>query len=108
MEWAIYNNEKIENTAHFMDSGYDTGPIIESESYDLSNKKSYKSIRNHIYSSACLLAAKVLKKINEYKITPADGLIQNEEESKYWKPISEEKFLEVLKKIKNRKYRYLI
>ena len=38
VEWAILNDDPVGNTAHFMDSGYDTGPIILSENYSFPKK----------------------------------------------------------------------
>ena len=34
VEWAILNDEKVGNTAHFMTEGYDEGPIIKIECYE--------------------------------------------------------------------------
>jgi methionyl-tRNA formyltransferase len=65
VEWAIYNDEKIGNTAHFMDEGYDTGPIITSEWYEFSKNDDYQAIRVKVYQEGLLLAGRVLSEIKK-------------------------------------------
>ena len=31
MQWSILNGERIGHTAHFLDAGIDTGPILRTE-----------------------------------------------------------------------------
>ena len=106
VEWAIFNDEKIGNTAHFMDEGYDSGPIITSEWYEFPADASYQAIRVRVYRDGCVLAGKVLRTINDFKMTPNDGLIQDENEARYLDPIPDDKFAEVLNKIENERYAY--
>ena len=108
VEWAIYSDDKIGNTAHFMGEGYDTGPIINSEWYEFPNDASYQSIRVRVYRDGCVLAGNTLRAINDTRMTPKDGLIQDEAKAKYWDPIPDNKFKEVLKKIATKKYAYQI
>lgn len=41
VEWAIYNDDPVGNTAHFMTTEYDAGPIIDVESYRFPKGISY-------------------------------------------------------------------
>ena len=51
-EWAILNDEKIGNTAHYMDSEYDSRPIIIKESYDFKKEDNYENVRTKIIEIA--------------------------------------------------------
>lgn len=106
VEWAIYNDEKVGNTAHFMTEEYDEGPIIKSESYNFLPDDDYKSIRSKVYKNGCVLAAKTLKIIKKKKIVIDDGVAQNQSKSKFWKPIPNHLLKKVIKKIDNGKYFY--
>ena len=106
VEWAIYNDEKIFNSAHFMSENYDAGPIIHSEFYEFAKESDYISIRTKVYMSGCMLAGKALKIVKENLMQPKDGIIQDENKACYRKPISESKFHEVQKKIIDKTYRY--
>jgi methionyl-tRNA formyltransferase len=108
VEWAIFNDDKVGNTAHFMSDGYDSGPIIACETYDFSRNSDYQSIRIKVYQDGCLLAGKVLKIIKDRKLRPVDGIKQNSEEGKAWSPIPKEKMDIVIEKLQNSKYRYQI
>lgn len=108
VEWAIYNDEKIGNTAHFMDEGYDTGPIITSECYEFSKNATYQAIRVKVYQEGCLLAGRVLSEIKKHKIRPSDGLKQNPEKGQFWSPIPEDKMSVALHKLQNSEYKYQI
>ena len=104
MEWAIYNDDKIGNTAHFMDEGYDTGPIIVSEWYEFPTDADYQSIRTRIYRDGCLLAGKALKQIQMVNMKPKDANVQGE--GVYRKPIPEDKMKKVYEKLEQQLYRY--
>jgi len=108
VEWAIYNDEKIGNTAHFMDEGYDTGPIITSEWYEFTKDSDYQAIRVKVYQEGCLLAGRVLSEIKKNKIRPSDGLKQNPSQGKSWSPIPDDKMSIVLHKVQNSKFKYQV
>mgnify|MGYP001156850590 FL=1 len=106
VEWAIFNNEKVGNTAHFMTEGYDEGPIIISEWYEFPLDVDYKSIRIKVYREGCILAGKVLRLIKEKNMTPSDVKPQDEKNAFYWDPIPDSKFKKVIEIIDSRKYLY--
>ena len=108
VEWAIYNDDKVGNTAHFMADGYDTGPIIFSECYEFPKDTDYISMRVRVYRDGCVLAGKALKEIKERLMTPSDGIIQDENNACYWGPISDIKFKAVLDKVATQAYRYQV
>ena len=106
VEWAIYNDDKIGNTAHFMSEGYDTGPIVHSEWYEFPKDADYQSIRVRVYRDGCILAGKVLSLIQKDKLKPQDAIPQSETNAQYWDPIPDDKMETVLKKIKASAYQY--
>lgn len=106
VEWAIFNDERIINTAHFMNEEYDQGPIIKNEKYKFSINNNYQDIRVKVYKKGCLLAGKALKLVLDNKIKPKNGIRQNESKAKYWQPISDDKFKKVIIKINSKSYKY--
>ena len=106
IEWAILNDDPIGNTAHFMDSNYDTGPIIQTECYDFESKSSYIDIRKKVYYEGFKLAAKVLKGIDLNQITKENSSLQNENEGNFWEPISKELEEKSINKANNHKYKF--
>jgi len=105
VEWAIYNDERVGNTAHFMADGYDEGPIIQIESYDFSHVDTYRSIRVKTYRESIRLMAETVKKVLHQRLTPDDGQIQGAGE--LFPPIPDEKMEQVLIKVAAKSYRYM-
>lgn len=106
VEWAIYNDDKVGNTAHFMSEGYDTGPVIELEWYEFAKDADYQSIRNKVYQAGCSLAGRVLSRIQNTRMTPGDATAQDEVTARYWDPIPDATMSEVLQKISARAYKF--
>lgn len=90
VEWSIFNGDDVGNTAHFMDSGYDTGPIIQIERYGDLKGRPYTEVRREITTRSAKLTARVLRSIMEGIVTPESTAPQIASEGKYWDPIPEE------------------
>ena len=106
VEWAILQNDKVGNTAHFMDEGYDTGPIIDAEWYEFPRIANYAEIRTRVYQGNCKLAGRVLAMIQEKQLRPVDCQVQPIGKGTYWDPISTEDMERVLHIIRSGTYRY--
>ena len=106
VEWALLNDDKIGNTAHFMSEGYDEGNIVSSEWYEFPKDTDYQSIRTRVYRDGVVLAGKALRIVIDNKMKPSDGIPQDPKLAKYWSPIPDEKFRFVLEKVSNQKYKY--
>ena len=106
VEWAIYNDDKVGNTAHFMDEGYDTGPIIISEWYEFPSDVDYQSIRTRVYRDGSILAGKVLASIQNSELKVSDATLQDNERGKYWKVIPDDKMKVVLNKLQSGEWKY--
>ncbi len=108
VEWALFNDDKIGNTAHFINKKYDEGNIITSEWYKFSKDTDYQSIRTRVYKEGISLAGRVLREVLDKNMLPTDGIRQDPYSAKYWNPIPDDKFKTVLKKVSEGKYRYQI
>ena len=106
VEWAILNDDKVGNTAHFMSEGYDEGPIIKKESYDCRGLNSYSSIRNKVFKEGFILAAKVLTKIKTNKFSKNDAIPQTLQFRQFWSPMSDKDLKRVISKVENKHYLY--
>lgn len=106
VEWAIYNNDKVGNTIHFMDEEYDSGPIIKKKYYRFDKNMDYKSIRTLVYKKGSQLAAKTLLKIQNGLLKISSAKTQDLKKARYWRPIPKNLMQEVLRKLKNKKYKY--
>ena len=106
VEWALFNDDRIGNTAHFMTEEYDEENIIASEWYEFPKDTGYQSIRTRVYRDGVVLAARVLREIIDKKMLPTDGTPQDPHSAKYWNPIPDEKFKIALKKVSDQKYKY--
>ncbi len=104
MEWSIYNDDPVGNTAHFMSAGIDEGPIIEQESYDFKKSDGYTDIRSHMYRANVELMSRVIHKIIDKNITPQS--IPSQENGGYWDVMDNDKLVIVMEKLKNGEYKY--
>jgi folate-dependent phosphoribosylglycinamide formyltransferase PurN len=106
VEWALYNDDKIGNTAHFMSEEYDQGPIIHSEWYEFPSDSSYVDIRVKVYKESCILGAKCLKLIDEGILKYSDAIVQDESAARTWSPIPPELEKAAIIKANEGKYFY--
>ena len=104
VEWAIYLDEQVGNTVHFMDEGIDTGPIIIQEALTFSKDDSYRDVRSKVFESSCKLLAKGIEKV----ITEDLNLSNLPPQSKgsYFGVIGKDQMEEVLSKIERGAYKY--
>ena len=93
-EWAIYNKDDVIITAHMIDEGIDTGPVITYLKYDFCKSKSYVEFRAKLYEACAKVLVNALKLI---EISSLDKIIkvQDERKARYWKSIDDSKLDEV-------------
>lgn len=108
VEWAIFYDSKVGNTAHLMTSEYDAGRIISSEDYVFSKNDDYQDIRNKVLLSGSELAARVIVNIHHGKLDQSDFLEQDLEKGKVWPPIPDELLEQVKQKLLKKNYKYQI
>ena len=63
-EWAIYNNDPVYATAHLIDSGIDTGPIICMDKMDIKPSWDYFDFRSNVYLHCANVMIKALRIIS--------------------------------------------
>ena len=100
VEWEIFTDGPIGNTAHFMVEDYNAGPIIALEDYRFQIGSSYSDIRTKIYTKSTRLMVEsvglILRNgLNSRNIEEQNILIDP------YPPMSPEDMLIVLEKIKN-------
>ena len=104
MEWAVFNDDPIGNTAHLMTEGIDEGAVIRSAVLPLSVADDYVSTRVKVYLQACELLAEVT---HEVAIGAIDvSLLPQQSGGSYWKPIDADKLAAVVLKLKTGTYRF--
>lgn len=72
-EWAVLVGEDVYATAHIMNQGLDTGPIILSERYDINPDWSYREFRANLYKHCASVLVKALKSVNTRGVLPQVG-----------------------------------
>ena len=105
LEWTLFNNDPLGVTAHFMDEGYDSGPIIKTKYLKFKKKdiKEYKDIRIKIFLLTFELAKIIFKQINSKNIKLYK---QDEYKAKYYNVIKNSYLSITKRKIKNKTYNF--
>lgn len=102
VEWSIFNNDPVGNTAHIMTMAYDQGPIIKKTVIPVCRKDSYQKIRRKTYLAWSVLVCQAVLSIFK-KNTKINH--KNFKKSKHiFKPMPRHKFKVVLNKIKSERY----
>lgn len=101
VEWAIYNDDPVGATCHFMDTGIDNGPIIYSEVMSIHKGDVYKKIRSDIILHSIKVLVKGLQKIHNENLY-FDALPMQQEGS-YYNVIPDDKLEVVKKKLSDQK-----
>ncbi len=108
VEWSIFYDDKVCNTAHFMSERYDCGPVILAEPCFISKDLSYQSIRVLVFREACILAGKVLRLIQDTNLSPINASPQSDDQGRHWPPMPDSTLEEVIKKINDKQYKYQV
>lgn len=83
-EWAALNGDEIYATAHFIDGGIDTGPVVLERRYDVSPDWTYQAFRAHLYRHVAATLVEAVKKLARAPDPLACGTPQAEEGAHYW------------------------
>ncbi len=107
VEWAIYEDEPVGATAHFVTEEIDAGDILKKEVMPIYKGDSYIDIRLRMfYFQAELMATAVRELVNDFDGTM--GRVEKFDWSKasYYKPIPHEKMEEVYARIAQGNYAF--
>lgn len=78
VEWAIYEDQPVGNTAHFMSTQIDEGPIVYQESLQFSKQDDYQAVRLKVYRHSLDVLVKAVQRIDREELTSANMPPQNE------------------------------
>ncbi|MEW7009871.1 formyltransferase family protein [Lentilitoribacter sp. EG35] len=106
VEWSIYNDDQVGNTAHFMSLDYDHGPVIDTEVYSFPRTATYQDIRRNVFENGCKMLGRVLANIENRTMNPLLASIQDETFAQFWEPIPQNIMNAMLEKISLGKYKY--
>lgn len=104
VEWAVYLDEPVGVTVHFMDLGIDEGPVIIRELVELGAGEGYVDLRVKVYRLWADLLPRAVKMIEEGGLRPNNLPPQGAGRS--FKVIDSEKMEQVVAKLKAGTYRY--
>lgn len=104
VEWAVYEDNQVGNTVHFMTSDIDAGPIIMQEPLEFSATDDYTSVRIKTYREGHKLLARAAREIIDEDLRP--DALEMPAEGKYYPVIDEEKLEAVKRKLARGEYAY--
>jgi len=103
-EWAIYNDDPIGATCHFMTEDIDRGAILYKERMAIKKDWTYRKIRTKIVFHSIKIMSRGIKKAmclnKNYRRLPSS------KEGKYYHVIDERKMREVLSRLKKGGYKW--
>ena len=108
VEWSIFYDKTVGNTIHWIDSGIDSGPIIEKKVTKCFKSDDYTDIRKRVYFDGFELLAELIEKISLYSENNFEELYKGSisDGGNYYKPIDKE-LLEIVKnKVKQNAYKF--
>ena len=92
-EWALYNGDPVYATAHFIDEGTDTGPVICCSRYEFRPDWNYHSFRAHLYGHCAEVLLQAIELIERAGPEHARGIAipQPQAGARYHPPIPADK-----------------
>lgn len=91
-EWALLNGDEIWTTAHFVDAGIDTGPVVLKQRYDFSDARDYFDIRAGLYAHCAATLVAALHHIQTTGLSRISDIAEAQDETKarYWPALNAE------------------
>lgn len=85
-EWAILEGDDVYATAHLIDAGIDTGPVICEGRYVLPPGSTYADFRAGLYAHCASVLIDALKKLDGAtpETLPNYVIVQDEAKARYW------------------------
>ena len=101
-EWAIYNDDPVGVTAHFMDEGLDRGPILFTRRLEVVAGWTYPQVRMALYRLAREACVEAIEAVVRSGVRPEQ--LPPQAEGQVWKPIPEDLLAEVRRKLEEGRY----
>lgn len=102
VEWAIYLDEPVGNTVHFMNERIDGGPIVLQEPVSVGPRDTYVDVRVKVYEHGAALLARGVRKILDEGLAPQH--LPPQPAGRYFHVIEPEKMQIVLEKLSRGSY----
>jgi methionyl-tRNA formyltransferase len=87
-ERAILNGDAVWATAHIIDGGIDTGPVVAAKRYEVDRKAGYHAFRAAVMAEAIALLASAPDPRRVAQAQPSEG-------AAYWPPLTDDEFVQV-------------
>jgi folate-dependent phosphoribosylglycinamide formyltransferase PurN len=81
-EWAILNGDDVYATAHIVDSGIDTGPVICAKRYELQPGWDYADFRAHLYAHCATVLIDALKRLDGATPATLNRIVSTQDETR--------------------------
>ncbi len=92
-EWAVYHGDPVGVTAHFMDEGLDSGPIVNIRELDIVRGTTYQELRIALYRLQLSFMADTVRRVLDIGLSPA--ALPAQPEAEVFKPIPDALLTEV-------------
>jgi hypothetical protein len=90
-EWAVLNNDPVICTAHLIDEGVDTGPIICAREYEIKPEWSYEDFRANLYAHCAHVLIEAVFRLERCE----EPLPQGSHGAFHWPPMRPEQLAQV-------------
>lgn len=97
VEWAIYLDEPVGNTVHFMNERIDEGPIVLQEAVAIGPRDSYVDVRVRIYEQGAILLARGVRNVIDEQLVPS--MLPPQPPGRYFSVMEPEKMHAVREKL---------
>lgn len=101
-EWAIYNGDPVGVTAHFMDAGLDSGPIVASRLLEFTPGMEYRDLRVALYRLQLTFMAQSIKLVLDARLSPSQ--LPAQPDAKVFRPMPDELLEEVKQRLHRGEY----
>lgn len=101
VEWAIFNDDPVGVTCHFLDEGIDSGPIVHRAELAVSPGDTYEDVRTRAFFLQVETMVRGIEKVCD-GVRPHDA--EQQPEGIYWKPAGKEVMDAVREKLSNGTY----
>lgn len=105
VEWAVYLDEPVGNSVHFMTAGIDEGPVVVQEEVPLARGDRYRDVRVKVYAHGLDLLAKGVRRVVREGVTPA--ALPPQGAGRYFEVIGGEQMEAVRARLDRGEYRHL-
>lgn len=91
-EWALLNGDEVCATAHMIDAGIDTGPVVTAMRYEIDPNWSYAAFRAHLYAHCARVLCSALDILDAAGRSGIATVLHRQDESfaRYWPALDDE------------------